>query len=287
MIGRRAFLEILGAVTAGWIGPHAARRHAEQLGGHGLARRPRLERVGLQLYTVRREMARDFDATLATVASIGYKEVEFAGYYDRSPAQVKAALASNGLTSPATHIGLNEIEADPGRVIAASAEIGHRYIVVPSLGRQQRGSLDALRRTAAALNEAGRAAARAGLRAGYHNHDWEFADVEGKRPFDVLLEETDPALVWFEMDLFWIMRGGGDPLAYFERWPGRFTMVHVKDMDGTAERRMVDVGAGVLDFPSIFARAAQAGIQHYFVEHDNPADPIASIRASYAHLSKG
>jgi sugar phosphate isomerase/epimerase len=229
-------------------------------------------------------MGRDFDATLATVAEIGYDEVEFAGYFDRSPAQVRAALDRNGLTSPATHIGLNEIQADPARVFAAAAEIGQRYVVVPSLGRGQRDSLDALQRTAAALNEAGRAAASAGVRVGFHNHDVEFREVEGVRPFDVLLRETDPNLVWFEMDLFWITRGGGDPFTYFERWPGRFPLVHVKDMDNTPQRGMVEVGKGTIDFAAIFARAEQAGIQHYFVEHDNPADPIASIRASYAHL---
>ncbi len=112
----------------------------------------------------------------------------------------------------------------------------------------------------------GESCREAGLRFGYHNHDFEFETIDGQIPFDVLLDETDPGLVDFELDLFWITKGGEDPLRYFERYPGRFTLCHVKDMAAGGE--MVDVGAGGIDFAAIFARAEQAGLKHFFVEHD-------------------
>jgi sugar phosphate isomerase/epimerase len=118
----------------------------------------------------------------------------------------------------------------------------------------------------------------------YHNHAFEFAAVDGRVPYDILLERCDPRFVAFEMDLYWITKGGRDPLAYFARWPGRFPLVHVKDSAGAPEHRMVDVGDGRIPWPAIFARRQQAGIRHSFVEHDNPADPLTSVRRSYAYL---
>src|SRR6266576_470043 len=126
----------------------------------------------------------------------------------------------------------------------------------------------------------------AGLQFAYHNHDFEFAPLEGKLPYDVLLAETDPKLVQLEVDLYWITKGGQDPLAYFARWPGRFPMVHVKDSAGPPDHRIVEVGAGKIDFKKIFAQSDQAGIKHYFVEHDEPADAFASIRASCEYLKR-
>lgn len=239
---------------------------------------------GLQLYTVRSEMQRDFDGTLARVAEIGYREVEFAGYFDRLPAQVKTSLQAAGLSAPAAHIPLEAFAAELDRTLDSAAEIGHKYVIVAWVGNDRR-TADGYRRTADEFNTFGEAASTRGLLFGYHNHDFEFAPVGDKNGFDILLENTDPAHVIFEMDLFWITKGGKDPLAYFERWPGRFHTVHVKDMDGSPEGRMVDVGAGVIDFASIFARAEQAGIRHYFVEHDNPADPMESVRRSHEALS--
>jgi sugar phosphate isomerase/epimerase len=145
-------------------------------------------------------------------------------------------------------------------------------------------TLDGYRRAADQLNRAAEQARSAGMRVGFHNHAGEFAPMDGRIPYDVLLEETDPQLVWFEMDLYWIRRGGGDALAYFARHPGRFATVHVKDMDNTPERGMVDVGAGIMDFKALFARREQAGIRHFFVEHDRPTTPLESIRTSYQYL---
>jgi len=244
--------------------------------------RHRTPAIGVQLYTVRRLMQRDFEGTLRAVAAAGYREVEFAGYFSRTPAQVRAGLDANGLVSPSTHLVPRLLQSGWDRAIADSQAIGHRYMVIAWMPQEMRRTLDDWRRTAELFTRAGEAARREGLTFAYHNHDFEFTPLEGRLPFDVLLESTDPSVVRIQMDLFWIRKGGHDPLAYFARWPGRFPMVHVKDMD--AQGRMVDVGAGVIDWPAIFAARRQAGIEHYFVEHDEPPDPLASIAAGYRHM---
>jgi sugar phosphate isomerase/epimerase len=145
-------------------------------------------------------------------------------------------------------------------------------------------TIDGYLRIAERFNRAGETASKAGIRFGYHNHDFEFAPIDGKLPYDVLLESTEPNQVCFEMDLYWIVKGGQDPLKYIARWPGRIELVHVKDAAAPPAREMRDVGAGTIDWRRIFARGKQAGIKHCFVEHDDARDPFASIAASFAYL---
>lgn len=242
----------------------------------------RLGHIGVQLYTVRTLLARDFEGTLAQLARIGYREVEFAGYYDRSPGELRKTLDRLKLAAPAAHIPFEALRDEPNRAFDAAEQLGHRYLVVGWLNKDDRETTRSLVRTAAAFNRIGERARRRGLRFAYHNHDFEFTRIDGRVAYDVLLDDTDPALVAFEMDLFWVAKGGADALAYFERYPGRFPLVHVKDM--AAGQRMVDVGQGHIDWRRIFGRRKQAGIRHFFVEHDEPADPIASVRASYQYL---
>ena len=250
-----------------------------------VARRPSgsIQSIGLQLYTVRSEMQGGVDQTLERVAEIGYEEVEFAGYFDHSAAQMRRMLDANGLRAPASHIGIEQMEDQWEMVVDYAATVGHEYIVVAYIDADRRKSLDDFRRMTDRFNVAAERAQAAGITFGYHNHDFEFALVEGQVPFDVMLAHADP-LVQFEMDLFWILKAGGDPVEYFRQYPGRFPMVHVKDM--AADGAMVDVGAGQIDFAAIFARSDQAGIRHYFVEHDNPDDPFASIQASHDSLRR-
>ncbi len=278
MTNRRDFIETLGAAALG----HALQPPAPN--PEPRAPLHRLTRIGLQLYTVRRAMQADVEATLARVAATGYTEVEFAGYFGKSPGEVRAILDRHGLAAPAAHVSM---AADQWRAaLDAAPVIGHRYLVVAGIPAEQRQTLDAYKRVAQDFNRVAAQARAAGLQFAYHNHDFEFAPLEGRLPFDVLLAETDPTLVQLEMDLYWITKGGQDPLAYFARYPGRFPMVHVQDSAGAPEHRMVDVGAGTIDFRKIFARREQAGIRHFFVEHDEPADAFASIRASYEYLKR-
>jgi sugar phosphate isomerase/epimerase len=252
-------------------------------GNLGLSRALRRS-IGIQLYSVRREMDRDFEGTLGRLAAIGYKEVEFAGYFDREPEEVKAILRRHRLAAPSAHVPIELARQDwPGTLDAASI-IGHRYVVVPWLPPEARRTLDDFRRIAAEFNRLGEEAKRSGIRFAYHNHDFEFSPLNGQLPYDVLLAETDPASVALELDLMWMIQGGQDPLTYFARYPGRFEMVHVKDSSGPPEYRPVDVGRGSIDFRPILARRQQAGIRHLFVEHDDPPDPLAFARASYDYL---
>ncbi len=275
MTCRREFLKIIGA--AGLAG-------ADLVAGgcRAVPATRRLRRIGLQLYTVRSAMQHSVERTLERVVRIGYREVEFAGYFGRSPQQIRRALDDSGLTAPAAHVTLEAVETQWEATVDLAAAIGHRYLVVPWIAPAQRTSLDDYRSMAHRFNRVGERAEAAGLTFGYHNHDFEFEPLEGRIPWDVLLEETDPALVTLELDLYWITKAGGDPFRYFGEHPGRFPLVHVKDM--AADGSMADVGAGTIDFAALFARSVQAGIRHYFVEHDNPADPFESLAASYGHL---
>ncbi|MGQ0539729.1 MAG: sugar phosphate isomerase/epimerase family protein [Gemmatimonadaceae bacterium] len=247
----------------------------------------RLGRIGLQLYTVRGLMEQDVEATLREVAAIGYQEVEFAGYFNRTPASLRATLDSLGMTAPAAHIPLEQLEPDRWpRMLDAANLLGHRYLVVAWLPPELRRNPDDWKRIAARFDRAGDTAKGRGIQFAYHNHDFEFATAAGPPPFDLLLEAADPDLVRIELDLYWITKAGYDPLAYFTRWPGRFPMVHVKDSAGPPAHEMRDVGGGSIPFATIFAQRKRAGIEHFFVEHDSPSDARASIRASYAHLRR-
>jgi sugar phosphate isomerase/epimerase len=281
-VDRRGFVMAAGASIAGLILPHPLIPMPQP--------RRRLDKIGLQLYTVRDLMKRDVEGTLADVARIGYREVEFAGYYDHSAAEVRAMLDRHGLVSPSSHVGFETIEAGWDQVLADCRTVGHHWATVAWIPEERRKTADDWKRIAELFNKAGAACQAAGMRFAYHNHNMEFARVDGQIPFDILLAGTDQALVDFEMDLFWITFGGGDPLAYFAGHPGRFPLVHVKDMAAKPSPEvapgpvMRDVGKGTIDWKGIFARSAQAGIVHAFVEHDEPGDALASIKASYDYL---
>lgn len=286
---RRTFLTTIGTLALGAAAGQRVAFGAPSRPGTGPALTPnaqrRLARTGVQLYTIRSEMTRDLPGTLARVAEIGYKDVEFAGYFNRSPAEIRDLLARNGLGSPSTHIGFGPLSGDARqRTLDEAKAIGHEYVTVPSPPSGPRATLDDWKRIADSFNTAAAAAQSAGLRFAYHNHDAELRPIGGITPLIVLLANTDPALVDFEMDVYWVVRGGGDPFAYFSAFPNRFTMIHAKDAAG-AEQTMVDVGAGSIDWKRILAEGTKAGVKHVFVEHDRPTDPLGSIRNSYRYLS--
>ena len=276
MTDRRSFVSTLGAALLGAACSRVGTSQSTQ----------RLERVGVQLYTVRNDLARDFEGTLARVAEIGYREVEFAGYHNRSPSDVRAILTRLGLTAPAAHIPLEQFRRNIDGAIADAKTVGHEYLVVPWLDPSQRRSIDDYRRLAEELNGFGEKVRAAGLRLGYHNHDFELGAMGGSVPLDMLFDRTDPNLVVFELDLYWVTRGGADPLTYISRYPGRVHLVHVKDSAGAPEHRQVDVGKGTIDFGKILSRREQAGIRHAFVEMDEPTNALETLRVSYQYLSQ-
>ena len=250
-------------------------------------------------------MKKHFDTTIAKVAATGYKEVEFAGYFKHSPKDIRGLLDQNGLTAPSCHVDYKVVEKKWPETIEAAKIIGHSYIICPWIDEKQRAEPGGWKRAADLFNKAGEASKKAGIQFGYHNHSFEFEPADslgGKLPYDFLLAETDPNLVTMEMDLCWISVAGKDPLAYFEKYPGRFPLVHVKDwvkdsahssgykgaMGQTVKYsgHMADVGQGSVDWKRIFAQSGKAGIKHYFVENDEPKSAFDDIKISYDYLSK-
>ncbi|HYE73741.1 MAG TPA: sugar phosphate isomerase/epimerase [Blastocatellia bacterium] len=276
MINRRKFLGA-AAMTAG-----AAYLSTTTV----FAAKQKLSKFGLQLYTLRNDMAKDVAGTLANVAAAGYKEVEFAGYYNKTPQEIKDLLVKNGLTAPSTHIAINLLEKELDKTIETAKTIGHRYIVCPFLTPNLRQTLDQYKNHAALFNRVGEACKKAGIQFAYHNHDFEFVAIDGQKPMDLLLASTDPKLVQIELDLYWAVKAGEDPLALFAKHPGRFPLVHVKDMANTEKKEFTEVGRGTIDFKKIFAQSKKAGIKHYFVEQDQSAAPLESIKISAEYLKK-
>jgi sugar phosphate isomerase/epimerase len=294
---RRAFL---GTVTAATL---LSNRLSWAFAEH------KIEKIGVQLYTVRDAMETSFDATVAKVAAIGYKEVELAGfaqasdgavsYWHTAPHDVRAILGQHGLVAPSAHVTYKSLEPESfAKVIEASKTIGHSYIVMPWIEEEDRKQPDIWKKAAAAFNQAGETCKKAGIQFAYHNHWFEFLPVDGKLPYDMLLAECDPHLVKMELDLCWITAAGKDPVDYFHRYPGRFPLVHVKDIKSLPKIStggsqtfgdtvdLTAVGSGIIDWKRILSNSGKAGIQHYFVEHDKPTDAFESITSSYAYLEK-
>jgi sugar phosphate isomerase/epimerase len=298
MMNRRTFLETATTVTAatlltrmGW----AATEHKAQ-------------KIGVQLYSVRDAIAKDFDGSLAKVAAAGYKEVELAGfsfdnnevrYFGKTPQELRAALDHHGLVAPSTHVNYQYLSPETfSKVLAASKVLGQQYIVNPWVEEEVRKQPDGWKRVGETFNRVGEECKKAGFQFAYHNHWFEFLPVDGVLPYDLLLKQTDPKLVKMELDLCWITAAGADPLKYFDLYPGRFPLVHVKDLKkipsistGGSQNfgdtvDLTEVGSGIIDWKRIFAQSEKAGIKIYIVEHDHPTAPFESIKTSYEYLSK-
>ena len=286
MLDRRSFLK--GAVALPLVLPLQSSQE-------------RISPIGLQLFTVRSEIEKDFEGTLARVAAIGYKEVEFAGYFGRSPQEVRAVLQRTGLTGVSAHYNFSSLGNQWSGIVDAARIAGHQYLVIVSIDGASRVQPDIWQRASEQFNRAGEACKVAGLKFAYHNHLFEFASSPGtaKLPYEILLELTDPSLVSMQMDLCWIIAAGQDPADYFRRYPGRFSSVHVKDLKrvppssahlGEVPSRdavlpdLAEVGQGIIDWPGVLARCWAAGIRHYFVEHEDPAISFASIDRSFRYL---
>lgn len=270
-ISRRRFLGLCAAGLGLMVMPGFQANAATSTGA----------KVGLQLYTLRDLMAKSVPETLKLVASVGYKELEFAGYFDQSPKQIRSLLDGLGLSSPSGHVPLEMLDKEINAVIDTALEVGQRYIVLPYLSAEQRGTgIDTYQRLAEKMNKFGAACTKAGLQFAYHNHDFEFIKTDGQIPYDVLLTQTDPKHVKMELDLYWTVKAGLDPVSLFRQHPGRFPLWHVKDMDKAGN--FADVGKGIIDFKSIFAQAKLAGVEHKFVERDQTDDTMRTIVQGYS-----
>ena len=267
---RRQFLTLTGALLGSTL-----------VGASMAAQLRTLNKIGIQLYTLRDQMEKSVPATLRALAELGYNEVEFAGYFNHNPAQIRNLLKDNGLAAPSAHLPIDELKEQLHQTLDMAQEIGHQHIVVPYLKITERG-LDDYKSHIEILNKIGEEANKRGLRLGYHNHAFEFELIDGVRPYDLMLEQIDSSLMAMEIDLFWVIKAGADPLEYIAKYPGRFEQCHIKDM--TTDGSMADVGKGVIDFKAIFAKSKQAGFQHYYVEHDRPENSLITAKNSITHL---
>jgi sugar phosphate isomerase/epimerase len=250
--------------------------------------------IGLQLYTVRNELQKDLPGTIKQVAAIGYKEMELFDLYSMPPTKFAQLLKDNGLTAPSGHYMSKQVKSNWEKEIADAKTLGLKYMVNAFLDPDERKSFDDYKRLAELFNKAGEQTRKAGIQYCYHNHNFEFKKYGNTTAYDYLLGALDPKLVNFEMDCFWLTHAGQDPVEYFQKHPGRFPLLHIKDMkDHPAATQEYDpkvglfapVGQGTIDWKRIFAAAGTGGMKHFFVEQDEcEQPPLEAVKMSYEYL---
>ncbi|MGN6618472.1 MAG: sugar phosphate isomerase/epimerase family protein [Ilyomonas sp.] len=283
MITRRTFLKQSGLVSAGLL-----------LKPEHFAAKQQL--IGLQLYTVRNEVVKDVPGTIEKVAQIGYNSLEVFGYgngkfFGLTPEEFLAILKKNNIVTPSGHYSVNKYlsngdEDELKHTIEDAAKMGHTFFTIPFLTPNLRKSLDDYKTLADRLNKAAPLVKDAGMKLAYHNHDFEFKDWgNGETGYSILSKQTDPKMVSFEMDIYWVSRAGKDPIALMKEQPGRFKMWHVKDMANTAEKEFTEVGSGTINYKEIFKYKKLSGMEYFFVEQDQVKIPVyESIAKSYNYV---
>ena len=277
MIKRRTFVKTLSAgVAASLVLPSS------------LMAFPSKKVIGIQLYTLHDQMKGDAVGTMEKVSKIGYNAIETAGYGERkyygfAPEEFKSIAMDLGLTPQSSHAGVNLENID--EMVEDTVNAGMSYLVLPSLPKDKRDSLDGYKIAADEFNQMGEKCKEAGLKFAYHNHAFEFEMLDDQIPYNVLLENTNPELVSMQLDLYWMVYGGYDPVEYFNKYPNRFELFHVKDMSRAASMESTEIGEGTIDFKTIFAEKAKAGMKYFYLEQEAfQMDPFESIAISYEYL---
>jgi sugar phosphate isomerase/epimerase len=319
MTKRRDFLKKASAAIAGSMLLQGCRA------GSTSGEESSLKKIGIQLFSVPKMLEKDFAETMRMISHIGYKEIEFfgpysfsapedierwktvtpslgfsgSGYFGLSVNEVKNILDDLGLSTPSMHTGLLTLKQQMGRMAEAAHVLGTKYVILPSAASQP--DLDGYKKQADEFNEIGLMAEREGLRFAYHNHGNGLKPIQGVVPFELIMERTDPKRVFFQMDIFWTAAGGIDPVTYLDKYPGRFRLMHIKDMSQKARFSgdggdpaqwielfpfLTDAGKGVLDIKNIISHAVRSGVEHFIVERDLAPDPEASLTNAYNYLSK-
>jgi sugar phosphate isomerase/epimerase len=277
-----------------WLNNGTGRRGTASWGAKGKSS-PLRHQVGMELFTYRRELAKDLPGTLRMIREMGFRDIETANFYGRTAQEFRKILDETGLSCSSIITGYDRLKNNLDSVIADAKAVGAGYVLTAGIPRKGNLTLDDVRRTAADFNEWGEKLRLAGIRFGYHPHGFEFVPHKEGNLFDVLLAETRPDRVTYEMDVFWFLHGGADPVKYLERYPDRFQLVHLKDMaKGTQTgvltgkapyETSVALGTGMLDWPAIFRAADRAGIQRYYIEDESP-DPLGQVPLTMKYLEK-
>lgn len=255
--------------------------------------------IGLQLYTLRDELPKNVKLTLEKVATAGFTTVETYGFsikeqfWGLTPAELKKILDTNGLKAVSGHYNLGSFLYDGNTTeliaaIEAAKVLKSEFLTIPWIDEPFRKSIEDYKKIAVRLNEAAKMCTASGLKLAYHNHDFEFQKYDGITGYEILLKETNKDLVYFELDLYWVVRSGNDPLKLFAANPGRFKMWHVKDMSKANTALNTEIGSGSIDFKTIFKEVKQSGMKHFFVEQENNYNPDAfgSVKTSNDFISK-
>lgn len=283
-------------------------------------------KLGIQLFSIPKMLSEDYMAGVKMLQELSYKELELfgpfpfsaekakkgweaagkmlgfsgSGYFGKSAKEIKKILDDHGMSSPGTHTDLDTLEQNMGALGEAASILGHKYVTLPAIPDDRRKTIDDYKRIAEAFNKIGAEAQKNGIRFGYHNHGYGIKPVDGVRPLEIILKNTDPNLVFFEMDIFWTTCGGVDPIELLTKYPNRYKMLHLKDMkekkqftgDGGGMGDwmpmfplMASAGDGVLDLQGIVKKAKEVGVEHFFVEQDMVANPQVALKRSSDYLT--
>ena len=288
---------------------------------------PLVKKFGVQFFSIPKLLQQDFRRTVTSLATMGYREVEpygpypfsapeaiaqwnavtpqlgfsGSGFFGLSASEFRSVLNDHQITAPSMHTDLLTLQTRMSELSGPAHAIGATNVVLPAIPQEKRKSLDDYKKMADAFNAIGNDARREGLKFAYHNHGYGLHEMDGQIPLKIILDGTDPALVFPEMDIFWTTAGGASPVDYLKDYPGRYHLMHVKDMkelvrfkgDGGNPAQWIElfpyitsVGNGVLDIKSILAQAQKSGVKHFFVEQDIAADPMVDLQRSVKFLEK-
>lgn len=250
---------------------------------------------GLQLYSLRREAAKDLPKTLALVRELGFRELEVGDFYGRTPAEFRRVLEAHGLTATSMGAGWEQLAKSASEVAGNARTLGVEYVTCSQIPRRKQLTFDDATRAADNLNQWGASLAGSGLRLCYHIHGYEFVPGPDGTLFDTLAGKMDAGAVNFEMDVFWVVFGNADPVKLLERYSGRFPLMHVKDIrkgekrtfnPGTvAEEASVPLGEGEVKWAAVLEAARRHGVRHYYLEEEHP-NTVAQMRQSLRYLKE-
>ncbi|WP_435355401.1 sugar phosphate isomerase/epimerase family protein [Emticicia sp. SJ17W-69] len=315
MTTRRQFLKKTGILTAAAVTP------LQDI----FAEMGMKNQIGIQLFSLPKMLSENFVGGIKMLSQMGYKELELygpfpfstesaqkrwsavtpqlgfsgSGYFGKSIQEVKTILADNGLKTPAMHTDLDTLQNGMDKLGEAAHILGQTYVTLPAIPDEKRQTIDDYKRIAEAFNKIGENAKRNGINFGYHNHGYGIKPMNGQIPLQIILDNTDPNLVFFELDIFWTASGGANPIDFLTKYPNRYKMLHLKDMKekkefsgdgGNASQwiplfsNMTTAGDGVLDLKGIVKKAKEIGVEHYFVEQDMVASPEIALKRSLEYL---